>query len=357
MSATGAGSSGADARRGAVCGLLAAALFGVSAPIAKHLLGETTPQLLAGLLYLGAGTGLWLYGRVRPTRGEARLRRADVRTLLAIGLAGGVAGPLCMLFGLQRVGALTGSLLLNLEAPFTIAVAVLAFGEHLGRHAAGAIALVLLGAAMLKLEPGAAGADTLGVVLLAGACLAWAIDNNLTQRLSLRDPFAVVRAKTLGAGAFNFALGLALSGGRLPGPGVLLAALALGCVSYGVSVVLDAYALRLVGAAREAAYFSTAPFLGALAAVLVFGDPLRWFDVAAMVVMASGVALLLRERHGHAHAHDALEHDHAHVHDAHHAHVHAPGDPSGEPHAHPHRHAPLVHDHPHVPDLHHRHRH
>lgn len=356
MSATVAASARSDARRGAACGLLAAALFGVSAPIAKRLLGETTPQILAGLLYLGAGTGLWLYGRARPPRGEAPLRREDLPTLLAIGIAGGVVGPLCMLFGLQRVGALTGSLLLNLEAPFTIAVAVLAFGEHLGRHAAGAIALVLLGAVLLKLEPGASGADTLGVLLLAGACLAWAIDNNLTQRLSLRDPFALVRVKTLGAGAFNLALGLVLSSGRVPGAGVLVAALALGCVSYGVSVVLDAYALRLVGAAREAAYFATAPFLGALAA-FVLGDALRAIDLAAMAVMASGIALLLRERHGHTHGHDALEHDHAHVHDAHHTHDHAPGDPSGEPHAHPHRHAPLVHDHPHVPDLHHRHRH
>lgn len=356
MSATVA-SARADARRGAACGLLAAALFGVSAPIAKRLLGETTPQILAGLLYLGAGIGLWLYRLVRPTTEEAQLRRADVPRLLGLIVAGGVMGPVLMLFGLERVSAVTGSLLLNLEAPFTIAVAVIVFREHLGWHAAGAIAVILAGAAILKFEPGAVGADTVGVLLLAAACLAWAIDNNLTQTLSLRDPFAVVRAKALGAGAFNLGIGLALAGGKLPGAGALAAALALGCVSYGASVVLDAYALRLVGAAREAAYFSTAPFLGALAAVLVFGDPLRWFDVAAIGVMASGVALLLRERHGHAHAHDALEHDHAHVHDAHHVHAHAPGDPSGEPHAHPHRHAPLVHDHPHVPDLHHRHRH
>jgi drug/metabolite transporter (DMT)-like permease len=335
---------------------LAAALFGVSAPIAKQLLGETTPPILAGLLYLGAGAGLWLYARVRPAREEAPVRRADVPILIGVVLTGGVVGPLCMLFGLQRVGALTGSLLLNLEAPLTIAVATVLFGEHLGRQAAGAIGLVLLGAAMLKFEPGATGADTLGVLLLAAACLAWAIDNNLTQRLSLRDPFAVVRVKTLAAGTFNLALGLVLAGGTLPDPAPLVAALTLGCVSYGVSVVLDAYALRLVGAAREAAYFATAPFLGALVA-WGMGESLGVFDLGAMVVMASGVALLLRERHGHVHAHEALEHDHAHVHDGHHAHAHGPGDPSGEPHAHPHRHAPLVHDHPHVPDLHHRHRH
>ena len=125
----------------------------------------------------------------------------------------------------------------------------------------------------------------------------------------------------------------------------------------GVSVVLDAFALRLIGAAREAAYFATAPFVGALASVLLLGDTLRWHDGLAMLVMAVGVGFLLRERHGHQHAHDEISHEHLHEHDEHHQHEHQPGDPVGEPHSHPHRHAPLVHDHPHVSDAHHRHRH
>ncbi len=343
-------------RKGAALGLLAAALFGVSAPVAKRLLGDVTPQVLAGLLFLGAGLALTVYRRVRPATTEALLERKDLPRLAVIVAAGGVAGPLLMLFGLARTSAVTAALLLNLEAPFTIALAVLAFGEHLGRYAAGATALILAGAAVLRVGPGAHRADTAGALLLAGACAAWALDNNLTQRLSLRDPFALVQVKTLAAGAFNLVLGLAVAG-RLPPPRVALVALALGSVSYGASVVLDAYALRLVGAAREAAYFATAPFLGALAATLIVGESLDVSDGLAMASMAAGVALLLRERHGHAHAHEALDHAHVHVHDEHHQHAHAPEAPPGEPHAHPHRHAPIVHDHPHTPDAHHRHRH
>lgn len=345
-----------EASRGAALGLLAAALFGVSAPLAKRLLGDVTPQVLAGLLYLGAGLALTVYRVVRPATTEAPLVRADLRKLAVLVAAGGVAGPLLMLFGLQRTSAVTGALLLNLEAPFTIALAVLAFREHLGRYAAGAMALILAGAVILRLQPGAHRADTPGVLLLAGACAAWALDNNVTQRLSLRDPFAIVRVKTLAAGSFNLALGLAVAG-RLPSPRVAAAALALGSVSYGASVVLDAYALRLVGAAREAAYFATAPFLGALAAAALTGEHLGWSDGLAMAVMAGGVALLLRERHGHTHTHQPLDHDHAHIHDEHHQHAHGPADPPGEPHAHAHHHAPLAHDHPHTPDAHHRHRH
>jgi len=337
-------------------GLLAAALFGVSAPIAKRLLGDVSPQVLAGLLYLGAGLALTLYRALRPATTEAPLVRADLPRLAAVVAAGGVAGPVLMLLGLQRTSAVTSSLLLNLEAPFTIALAVLVFREHLGRYAAGAMALILSGAAILRLQPGAHRADTPGVLLLAGACAAWALDNNLTQRLSLRDPFALVRVKTLAAGSFNLALGLLIAG-RMPSPRVTVAALALGSVSYGASVVLDAYALRQVGAAREAAYFATAPFLGALAAVFLTHERPGWSDGLAMAVMAAGVALLLRERHGHGHAHEALDHAHAHVHDEHHQHAHGPDDPPGEPHAHAHHHAPLAHDHAHAPDAHHRHRH
>lgn len=346
----------AQRRRGAAFGLLAAALFGLSAPASKWLLGAVPPQLLAGLLYFGAGAGLTAYRALRPRSAEAPLRRADVGPLAGVVIAGGVLGPLLLLVGLKRVSALTGSLLLNLEGPLTIALAVALFREHVGRYAATAAACILLGAGLLKAQPGRPGADALGVVCIAAACLCWALDNNLTQRLSLRDPFAVVRAKALAAGAFNVALAFAL-GARVPPAGVALAAMALGCLSYGVSVVFDAYALRLVGAAREAAYFATAPFFGALASVALLREPIGWPDALAMALMIAGVIFLLRERHGHEHAHEAMEHEHKHVHDEHHRHAHEPGVDPGEPHAHAHRHEPLVHDHPHAPDAHHRHRH
>lgn len=342
---------------GAALGLAAAALFGLSAPLAKLLLGEVSPVLLAGILYLGAAAGLFLHRAIRPTSNESPLERSDLPRLGAVVLAGGVLGPVLMLFGLQRVTALTGALLLNLEAPFTVLLAVLLFREHLGRYAAGAVTFIVAGALVLKLERGALAADTAGVLLLAGACLCWAVDNNLTQRLSLRDPFAIVRAKALGAGIFNTALGLLVSGRPPPRPSYIGAALVLGSLSYGVSVVLDAYALRLVGAAREAAYFATAPFVGALASVILLGNRLHAHEILAMISMGLGVALLLRERHDHDHRHDAVEHDHLHKHDSHHQHDHVPGEPSSEPHAHRHHHPPLVHDHPHLPDAHHRHRH
>ena len=340
--------------RGALFGLCAAGLFGMSAPVAKLLLGKVEPVLLAGL---GAAGGLWLHRAVTPRSREAGVSRKDLPALMGVVMSGGIAGPVLMLMGLSRVSGLSGSLLLNLEAPFTMFLAVVLFREHMGRRALAAAVLICAGATLLDLQPGALRADTTGVLLLAAACVCWALDNNLTQKVSLRDPFAIVRIKTLGAGTVNTALALLVVRSPPHGFGYIAAALVLGGLSYGVSVVLDAYALRLVGAAREAAYFATAPFVGVIGSLLLLGESIGPFQAVAMFVMLGGVALLIRERHTHAHVHVALEHDHLHVHDEHHQHEHSRDAPADEPHAHPHRHAPLVHDHPHVPDAHHRHRH
>lgn len=340
---------------GAAFGLAAAALFGLSAPIAKLLLSQVPPVLLAGLLYLGAAIGLWLHRAfARPSR-EAPLHGKDWWRLALVVLSGGIAGPVLMLLGLSRVTSLTGSLLLNLEAPLTVLLAVALFREHLGRYGVAAAVLIFAGATVLKVEPGALGADAQGVLLIAAACACWALDNNLTQKLSLSDPFAIVRVKALVAGVTNTALGLG-SSPEHPSATFVLGAMLIGSLSYGVSVVLDAYALRLVGAAREAAYFATAPFVGALASVVLGGDALRLHDGLAMAAMAGGVVLLLRERHAHQHRHDELVHEHLHEHDEHHQHEHEAAAQAG-PHSHVHRHAPLSHDHPHVPDAHHRHQH
>lgn len=353
---TGIGAS--HARRGAAYGIAAAMLFGLSAPVSKRLLLDVPPLMLASLLYLGAGMGLVIAAPFAPRRErrEAPVRRSDVPLLAGIVVTGGIVAPLLMLLGLQRVSGLAGSLLLNLEAVFTMLVALMIFREHLSRRELGAAALIVVGALALGYAPGDLEAHWAGIVFIALACLGWALDNNWTQSLSLKDPFSVVRIKTLGAGTCTLGLAL-LFGQRLPRPSILVAALTLGVFSYGVSILLDAYALRHLGAAREAAFFATAPFMGAIAAVPILGERPGVRELAALIAMGVGVTVLIRPGHDHEHRHDAIEHEHVHVHDEHHRHEHLPGDPDGEPHAHPHRHAETSHSHGHVSDIHHRHDH
>jgi drug/metabolite transporter (DMT)-like permease len=274
--------------------------------------------------------------------------------LAAVTVCGGIAGPLLMFSGLQRVSGIAGALLLNLEAVFTMLIALLLFREHLAATEALAAVLIVLGAALLGFRAGAIRADWLGIVAIAGACLSWGLDNNLTQRLSLRDPTSVARVKTLGAGTCTLAIALA-TGQQLPRPGILLVALVIGALSYGLSIVFDVYALRYLGAAREAAFFAVAPFAGAALALPLLKEHPASVDYLAAALMATGVVILVRAGHSHLHSHRELFHEHEHVHDEHHQHEHQ--GLVAEPHSHLHRHLPLEHEHPHVSDSHHRHPH
>ena len=340
-------------------------MFGASTPAAKALVGSMHPVLLAGLLYAGSGLGLaaWLF--VRRVSGNGRplgLRGADFAWLAGAVLAGGVVGPVLLVSGLARSSAAGASLLLNLESVFTALIAWIAFRENFDRRIAAGMALIVAGGVLLALDPAAFDGTSTGALhgtlLVAAACLAWAIDNNLTRRISSGDATAIAAIKGCVAAAINLSIAAAI-GARLPGPGATLAAAAVGLAGYGVSLVLFVLALRGLGAARTGAYFSTAPFAGVVVALLVLGESQPALFWAAAALMASGVWLHLSERHVHTHAHEATEHSHPHRHDSHHQHLHdATRDRDGkEPHTHSHRHEPLRHAHPHYPDIHHRHPH
>jgi len=282
-----------DWGRGAFYGVASAALFGLSAPLSKRLLPAIGPMPLAGLLYLGAGAGLTVVSLVRG-RPWPQFKREDWWRLALIALMGGFAGPILLLVGLTRVSGVVGSLLLNLEAVFTMAIAVAFFRDRLAANEWFGALIIVSGAAVVSYRPGELTADWVGVAAIAGACLCWGFDNNLLQRVSSYDPVSVVQIKALSAGAVSVVLAFAL-GQRWTGPSTLPAALALGFVCYGISIVLDVYALRHLGAAREAAFFATAPFLGALASVPLLGDKLTRSDAISAGLMAFGV-LVFRYR-------------------------------------------------------------
>ncbi len=337
-------------------GLAAAVLFGASAPASKSLLDHVGPQMLAGLLYLGAFLAVAPVAWLDTNRREARLRRSDAPALAGLVISGGIVAPVLLMLGLERVSGLAGSLLLNLEGPFTLLFGVFALREYLsGRSWVGA-ATVFVASAALTVQGSTGSGDAVGYVLIGAACLGWAIDNNLTQRLSVRDPFQIVSVKTGVAALVNVSLASA-RGESIDALAPLAIALVVGAFAYGVSILLDAYALRMLGAARESAMFATAPFAGALLAVPLLGDSWSGLEIGAAVVMAIGVVMLIGDEHSHRHVHVTMEHDHRHVHNEHHQHEHPAGVDPTEPHSHTHKHEPLVHAHPHVSDVHHRHPH
>lgn len=348
-------------RRAVILALLSAALFGVSTPAAKSLLGTVDPAILAGLLYCGAGIGVAVLrrmaGRFLSERAaQAPLERVDIPWLAGAILAGGIVGPILLMLGLQRTDAATASLLLTLEGVATALLAWFVFHENFDRRIALGMACLVGGALVLSWSGTPSIARLLGPLAIVGACLAWGIDNNLTRKVSLADPLQIVEIKGLVAGPVNLLIGLSV-GGSIPNLSAAALAGAVGFLGYGVSLALFVVALRHLGTARTGAYFSAAPFIGAVAAVALLHDPVTLQLLMAGLLMGLGLWLHLTESHEHDHEHEPTEHAHAHTHDEHHQHTHGRDDPVGEPHTHRHRHIRLRHRHPHMPDMHHGHRH
>jgi len=340
--------------RGVVAALVSALLFGAGTPAAKLLVGGIDPWLLAGVLYLGSGIGLAMLRLAH--RAQAPKLGSGVLWLAGAVVAGGVIGPALLMWGLAHMPASGAALLLNLEGVFTALIAWFAFRENFDVRIALGMVFIMAGAAVVSWPQAAEFGTLMPSLAVAGACLAWGIDNNLTRKVALADASYIAKVKGLAAGATNVALALA-AGAALPGLGVTLIAGAVGFFSYGLSLVLFVIALRHLGTARTGAYFSTAPFVGAVAAIPLLNEQATLELVLAGALMAVGVWLHVTERHEHEHRHEGFEHSHEHEHDEHHRHEHQADSPVEDRHTHWHRHEPTTHTHHHYPDAHHRHPH
>lgn len=319
------------------------------------LLADVSPWLLAGLLYLGSGLGLTLY-RLIARAPRTRVQRGEWPWLAGAILSGGMIGPVLLMFGLTRMQASGASLLLNAEGVFTALLAWFVFGENFDRRIALGMAAIAAGAVVLSLPGELRFGAVWPALALLGACFAWAIDNNLTRKVSLTDAGWLASIKGLSAGSVNLLLAV-LMGAHLPRLANLAGALLVGWLAYGVSLTLFVVGLRNLGTARTGAYFSVAPFFGAVLSILVLHEPIGGRLLIAGVLMGLGVWLHITEHHSHRHTHEAMEHEHEHKHDEHHQHQHDIPVPPGTRHSHQHRHEPLTHSHEHFPDAHHRHDH
>lgn len=348
--------------KGVIYALLAAALFGASTPYAKTLVGQVAPVTLAGMLYLGSGLGLLLWYVLRTVlsrkdQGEiASLQVKDLPWLSGAVVAGGIAGPVLLMLGLTLTPASSASLLLNMEGVLTAMLAWFVFKENFDKRIFLGMLLIVAAGILLSWEQIPVLGVPWGAFAIIGACLCWAIDNNLTRKVSASDAVQIAGVKGLVAGTVNLLIAMAL-GYSFPETRTILTAGVVGFCGYGLSLVMFVLALRHLGTARTGAYFSAAPFVGAIISLVMLGDRPGISFWTAAALMGAGIWLHLTESHEHPHDHEELDHAHEHSHDEHHRHEHDFAWDGKEPHVHPHRHTPMTHAHPHFPDIHHRHSH
>ena len=339
---------------GVLPALGAALLFGAGIPLAKWLLDTVDPWLLAGLLYLGAGVGLALHRQLKRAP-AVRLQKNEIPWFVGAILTGGVVGPVLLMIGLTGMPASGVSLLLNSESVFTALLAWFVFKENYDRRIVLGMVAIVMGAVVLSTSGGSSTVELWPSLAILGACLAWGIDNNLTRKVSLTDATWIASIKGCVSGLVNLILAFSL-GAAIPESSSVVSAMLVGLFAYGLSLTLFVIGLRHLGTARTGAYFSVAPFFGALLALLM-GEAITIPLLIAGTLMALGTWLHLTERHVHEHFHKKLEHSHEHIHDIHHQHAHDSLIPPETKHSHQHRHVQLFHKHPHFPDSHHRHGH
>ncbi len=349
-------------RRGQIEVIGAALLFAASVPANKMLLADVPPLALSGALYLSAGLFsalLFRYpGAAAMESDQNAIRGSEWGWLAAAVGSGGVLAPLFLFTGLRQVSGHAAGLLLNFEAVFTIAFGVLIYGERLGKRGWLGATTVVLGSLLLAMpgESSGDGHNVVGVALVVGACALWGLDNNLTQRVSLRDARQVVAVKGLIGGATSLVLAATFTGFGDWSAGRLVAVALVGALSFGLSIALFVRGLRQLGVLQTGTLFALAPGFAAVLSWIVLREPLRDSALASLVIMTAGAIFLASDRHEHAHHHEALDHVHEHEHDSHHQHEHGDGEVAGHRHTHPHRHQELSHAHPHAHDVHHRHR-
>jgi len=338
--------------------ILAAALFGMSAPFSKLLLVQLSPLFLSALLYLGAGAGMLLLDSFNKLSGaernEARLTRAELPFVILMILLD-VAAPISLMIGISMTSPANASLLNNFEIVATSIIALAIFKEAIGIRLWMAIVLITMSSIILTVTDISSLSFSLGSICVLLACIFWGFENNCTRKLSLKDPIQIVIIKGFGAGIC--ALAIAVYAGQVYGSLVyILLSMILGAFAYGMSIFLYVTAQRSLGAARTSAYYAVAPFIGVGISYAIFTEPVTTRFIIAFTVMLMGAYLAVGEKHEHQHYHTAIEHEHRHNHnDGHHNHVHQP-QIEGE-HSHMHSHDKLAHTHEHTPDLHHAHQH
>jgi len=341
--------------------IISASLFGISTPFAKLLVKEIPPVALAGFFYLGAFLGLSLYsmgskkGMTDSVKEVASLEKKDLPWLAGAILAGGIIAPISMLLGLSLVSGFSASLLLNMEGIATAIIAVFIFKENAGKRLWLALMSMTIAGLFLTWDPDQDKFNLAGPLLILAAMVCWGIDNNLTRNISDKDPIQIARIKGFVAGSISLCLALIL-GIKILLDFKIVFALLLGAFSYGISLVFFIKALEGLGSSRTGAFFSFAPFIGAIASLVILREWIGWVMFPASGFMIIGVWLIISERHSHSHLHTAITHTHSHKHsDIHHLHEHS--GTFSEPHSHEHTHLEVSHIHVHWPDTHHRHGH
>lgn len=278
--------------------MLAAGLYALNSPFSKLLLDYLPSTLMAGFLYVGAGTGMLAIALIRKLSNrpetEERLTKHELPYTIAM-IVLDIAAPICLLFGLTMTSAANASLLNNFEIVATALIALIIFKEAISPRLWLGILFVTVSCVLLSLEDISSLQLNSGSLFVLLACLCWGIENNCTRKLSSKDPLQIVMIKGIFSGAGSIIIGL-ICGERILHLWIIPVVLLLGFVAYGLSIFFYVYAQRILGAARTSAYYAIAPFIGVILSLLIFREIPGILFIAALILMIIGAWLSSQDK-------------------------------------------------------------
>ncbi len=266
--------------------VLAATLYAINAPMSKLLLIEIPSTMMAGLLYLGAGIGMYILEKMNKNKDELPLTQKELPYIIAMVILD-IAAPIFLMIGLTRGSAANASLLNNFEIVVTSLIAFFIFQEAIRKRLWIAIVLVTISSILLSFEDMSSLQFSWGSLFILLACVCWGFENNCTRMLSYKNPAQIVIIKGFGSGFGALVLSLMI-GERFSHMGYIILALLIGFVAFGLSIYFYIYAQRTLGAAKTSTYYALSPFIGAGLSLIIFSERPSVIFIIALIIMAVG---------------------------------------------------------------------
>ena len=274
--------------------ILAAALYAINIPLSKILLQHVSPTMMAAFLYLGAGIGLFIYGKITKEREHSELlTKAELPYTIGMILLD-IAAPILLMLGLGSTNSANASLLNNFEIVATSCIAFLIFKETLSQKLTFAIILVTIASITLSFEGKGSFQFNTGSLLVLAASCCWGLENNCTRMLSSKSSVQITTIKGLFSGLGSLIVAL-IVGESIPEITWIIAVLLLGFIAYGLSINFYIKAQKHLGAAKTSAYYSIAPFLGVFFGIVLLNEtPCIQFYIG-LVIMILAIVLMIKD--------------------------------------------------------------
>lgn len=274
-------------RKGLLFAFLSSFLYDLNVPVSKYSLKTLSTNEILFLLYFGSAVGLvllMLFNKkqkfsLKPQKGES---------IFIIGvIIFDILAALFIVESLKYIDASTVSLISILEISFTIVISHFIFKTQISKNLIIAVILVSIGGILLSFDSSTEFKLSIASMLTVFATACWGLENNLTAKVSDKNPLLLVFYKCFAVAIFNLLFILNINIFELFINNWYL--LVIGFFTYGISILYYVYAINYIGISKTSIVFSFSPVFGALISLILFKEKITIYFVISLILMLMGI--------------------------------------------------------------------